>query len=211
MSLSVLRGLDGLWSSRYSLIRFEKGKTAYTLRLHVSHGKLRSTSGCLDTKILSEKFSHYATTHHTTSCAEHNDCVHHTYFPSIPAYYVRSTTTVREVLLTPTVNVRFHGFIRSVKFNSWLPYSGKLQERKHLWIGENTILWRKFSSLIAKHMPSPQNFEGKLSWIATKLRNSQMFSPSKVSRYMVLQHGQAPGMFLQSLGTLPDIGRARYC
>ena len=118
MSLSVLRGLDGLWSSRYSLIRFEKGKTAYPLCLHVSHGKLRSTSGCLDTEILSENFSHYATTHHTTFCAEHNDCVHHTYFPSIPAHYVRSTTTVWEVLLTPTVNVRFHGFIRSVKFNS---------------------------------------------------------------------------------------------
>ena len=82
MSLLVLRGLDGLWSSQYSVICLEKGKTAQTLRLHVSHGKLRSTRGCLDTTILSVKFSYYATTHHTTCtfCAERNDCVHPTYF-----------------------------------------------------------------------------------------------------------------------------------
>ena len=76
MSLSVLRGLDGLWSSKYSLIRLEKGTTASILHLHVSHGKLRSTRGCLDTTILSVKFLYYATKHRTTFCAERNDCVH---------------------------------------------------------------------------------------------------------------------------------------
>ena len=50
-SLSVLRGLDGVWSSRYSrLFTSRKDKTAQTLRLHVRNGKLRSTHGCLDTE-----------------------------------------------------------------------------------------------------------------------------------------------------------------
>ena len=75
MSFSVIRGLDGLWSPRYSLIRLEKGKTVYTLRLHVCHGEHQSTRGCLDTEILTVKFSYYATTYCTTFCAERNDCV----------------------------------------------------------------------------------------------------------------------------------------
>ena len=52
-------------------------------------------------------------------------------------------------------------------------------------------------SAMQTHAISPQNFAEKLSRIATKLWNSQKFSPSKVSRHMVLQYGQAPGMFLE--------------
>ena len=45
------------------------------------------TCGCLDANIKSVKFLYYATTHCTTLCAEHNDCVHPCTFHSIVAYY----------------------------------------------------------------------------------------------------------------------------
>ena len=49
---------SGLHNTTFFALR--KGKTSKTLRLHVRHGKLRSTRGCLDTEILSVKFSYYA-------------------------------------------------------------------------------------------------------------------------------------------------------
>ena len=49
---------SGLHNTTFFALR--KGKTSKTLRLHVCHGKLRSTRGCLDTEILSVKFSYYA-------------------------------------------------------------------------------------------------------------------------------------------------------
>ena len=80
---------------------------------------------------------------------------------------------------------------------------------------KNTIFVEKIfimdcSLLPCKHAIPPK-FQGETIANSHKTANSQMFSPSKVSRYMVLQHGQTPGTFLQSLGTLPGIGRARYC
>ena len=51
------------------LIRFKKGKTVLTLHPHVTHGKLGSTCGRLDTEIVTVKFSYYTTTHCTyTPC-----------------------------------------------------------------------------------------------------------------------------------------------
>ena len=60
------RVLWGLLFTILMLIRFTKGRTVLTLRLHVTHGKLWLTHAHLDAEIVTVKFSYYAVTHRTT-------------------------------------------------------------------------------------------------------------------------------------------------
>ena len=70
-----------------------------------------------------------------------------------------------------------------------VPYSGKLSWAKVSQIGENKSFTKKTfaaCSLLPPKTPCPPILWRKLSQIATKLQNSQKFSPSKVSHYGVL-------------------------
>ena len=82
-------------------------------------------------------------------------------------------------------------------FRHWkLPYSVKLSREKtfakwwQIW-----FLLRKFSQIgrfCSTKVPHPQILQRKLSRIAIKPRNSQKFSPSKASRYMVFRCSSIP-------------------
>ena len=92
MSLSVLRGLDGVWSSQYSCL-FAPRKVK--LRKHFAY--MSAMASLIDMWLFryrysKRKFSYYATMHRTTFHAEHND---HTFY-SVPAYYACNTSTVWE-------------------------------------------------------------------------------------------------------------------
>ena len=67
--------------------------------------------------------------------------------------------------------------------------AGNFRERKLLRIGEKYDFrgenFRRLLTFAAPKVPHPQILRRKLSRIATKLRNSRKFSPSKVSRYTV--------------------------
>ena len=70
-----------------------------------------------------------------------------------------------------------------------IPYSGKLSWEKFWRIWKKRFLRSKLSRIAHwchQKMPHPQILWRKLSWIPIKPRNSQKFSPSKVSHYMVL-------------------------
>ena len=68
---------------------------------------------------------------------------------------------------------------------SYIPYSGKLSQigEKYDFHREN---FRGLLTFAALKVPHPQILRRKLSRIATKLRNSRKFSPSKVSHCTVL-------------------------
>ena len=101
MSLSVLRGLCGAWSSRYScLLPSWKVK----LRRHFASMSAMASfnrHGCLDIEILSENFSlcYYALYYKVRSVWSVMIAYITRTFHSVPAYYARSTTTVRECFI----------------------------------------------------------------------------------------------------------------
>ena len=84
---------------------------------------------------------------------------------------------------------RFNGS-NAIKILNGIPYSGKLSREKtfaNWW--KYDFRRENFRGLLAFAVPkdaTPQISRRKLSCIATKLRNSWKFSPSKVSRYTVM-------------------------
>ena len=120
---------------------------------------------------------------------------------AIKCYYKTSAWTINEPL-SPWKTAMVGSMVGEVEPIHWftsidlvliyIPYSGKFSRKKtftnwwKIW-----FLWRKLAdcSLVpCRRAPCPQILWRKLSQIATKLRNSRKFSPSKVFHYTVVNY-----------------------
>ena len=114
--------LDGVWSSWYS--RLFSSRKLKLRRYFVSMLAMASfnlhVAACLDTKILSVKFSCYTTMHCTMFHAERNDCVYPVYF-SFRTSVLR--TMVRKHFIDAYCRSMFSHAHTSLLFVLWILHS----------------------------------------------------------------------------------------